>query len=164
MRTHPARTLVELDVNGERRTVPVRAADTLLGTLRELLGLTGAKPGCEDGDCGACTVLVDGGPVKSCLVLAVEVEGRPVQTVESLDPDPVQRAFVAEHAFQCGYCTSGFVMLTQGLLHAHPGADAATRREWLRSNICRCTGYAEIERAVARAVDAAGDRPAAPVR
>lgn len=144
-----ARTF-ELQVNGEIHHAYARPADVLLCTLREQLGLTGAKPGCENGDCGACTVLVDGVPLKSCMVLTAEVEDREVRTVEGLRGTPAQQAFVAHWAFQCGYCTSGFLMLTQGLAQMHPDADAERVSEWLRSNICRCTGYQEIRTAVAQ--------------
>jgi carbon-monoxide dehydrogenase small subunit len=146
------RTPVELEVNGERRRVFARQADILLDTLRDELGLTGCKPGCENGDCGACTVLVDGGPVKSCMMLTHEAAGRSVRTVEGLPYTAAQRAFVEHFAFQCGYCTSGFLMVAQALCEAHPGADEARQLEWLRSNICRCTGYAEIRAAVREAV------------
>lgn len=149
-----------LNVNGERRTARARPADVLLYTLREQLGLTGAKPGCENGDCGACTVLVDGVPAKSCLVLTPEVEGKDIRTVEGLRGTPVQRAFVEKWAFQCGYCTSGFLMLTQGLAQMHPDADAERVTEWLRSNICRCTGYQEIRSAVEAVLAQAREKPA----
>lgn len=137
-------------VNGERRQVAARPADLLLYTLREGLGLTGAKPGCENGDCGACTVLVDGVPTKSCMVLTAEVVDCRIETVEGLHMAPAQKAFVEHWALQCGYCTSGFVMVVHGLATMHPDADGAQTLEWLRSNLCRCTGYEEIE-AAARA-------------
>lgn len=139
---------VELDVNGQRRRVTVRPADTLLYALREQLGLTGAKPGCENGDCGACTVLVDGWPIKSCLMLAVEAVGHKVTTVEGLRDAPIQKAFVDNWAFQCGYCTSGFLMVCHALASIHPDADDRMVKTWLESNICRCTGYQEINDAV----------------
>jgi carbon-monoxide dehydrogenase small subunit len=139
---------IDLTVNGERRRVAARASDILLYTLREGLGLTGAKPGCENGDCGACTVLFDGGPVKSCLVLTAEAIGHEVTTVEGLGMVPIQHAFVDHCAFQCGYCTSGFLTVAHALVTTHPQADEARQLEWLRSNICRCTGYEEIQAAV----------------
>ncbi|MGE5578976.1 MAG: (2Fe-2S)-binding protein [Bacillota bacterium] len=139
---------IELRVNGETRQVVVRPADTLLDVLREHLGLTGAKPGCENGDCGACTVLIDGWPVKSCMMLAVEAVGHEITTVEGLNGTPIQRAFVEKWAFQCGYCTSGFIMVCHALSQIHPDADEETKRAWLQSNICRCTGYQEIGEAV----------------
>jgi len=140
--------LIELKVNGEFRKALVRPADTLLFALRERLGLTGAKPGCENGDCGACTVLVDGWPIKSCLMLAAEAVGHEIQTVEGLNAAPIQTAFVDNFAFQCGYCTPGFIMNCQGLINIHPDASDEVMQEWLQSNICRCTSYQEITAAI----------------
>lgn len=140
--------LVELKVNGELRKALVRPADTLLFALRARLGLTGAKPGCENGDCGACTVLVDGWPIKSCLMLAAEAVGHEITTIEGLKNAPIQTAFIEKFAFQCGYCTSGFIMNCQGLINIHPQANDETMHEWLQSNICRCTSYQEITEAI----------------
>ncbi|HWP96641.1 MAG TPA: (2Fe-2S)-binding protein [Syntrophomonadaceae bacterium] len=140
--------LIELKVNGENRKALVRPADTLLYALRERLGLTGAKPGCENGDCGACTVLVDGWPIKSCLILAVEAVGHEVTTIEGLNNAPIQKAFVEKFAFQCGYCTPGFIMNCQGLINIHPDASDQVMHDWLQSNICRCTSYQEIGEAI----------------
>lgn len=158
-----------ITVNGEQRRVSLRPADTLLYTLRDELGLTGAKPGCENGDCGACTVLVNGVPMKSCLLLTIEFadQGPPrqVETVESLDGAEVQRQFLKHWAFQCGYCTSGFLMLVEGLRRQRPAADPDEVVDWLRSNICRCTSYAELIHAVEgvldreRGADPAADHP-----
>lgn len=148
MQSIRSRQEIGLNINGERRLVSVRPADTLLYTLRQELGLTGAKPGCENGDCGACTVMVDGLPIKSCMMLTVEAVDRDVRTVEGLRGTPLQKAFVENWAFQCGYCTSGFLMLANALLQQHPDADEAKMTEWLRSNICRCTGFEEIGSAV----------------
>lgn len=144
-------TQLILNVNGEKKKVIVSPKDTLLRVLREKLGLTGAKPGCENGDCGACTILLDGKPVKSCLILAVEVEGHSITTIEGLRDTPIQKAFIQESAFQCGYCTPGFIMNCHAMLNVHPDADDKTIRQWLSSNLCRCTGYEEIEKAVKRA-------------
>ncbi len=141
-------SLIELNVNGEKRKVLARPADTLLFILRDGLGLTGAKPGCENGDCGACTVLMDGWPVKSCLTLAVEAIGHEITTIEGLHQAPIQQAFVEKFAFQCGYCTSGFIMNCQGLIDIHPDASDDVIHEWLQSNICRCTSYQEITEAI----------------
>lgn len=139
---------LELDINGEKRNVIVRPADTLLEVLRDKLGLTGSKPGCENGDCGACTVLIDGWPIKSCIILAVEAVGHKIITIEGLKGTPIQKAFVLKSGFQCGYCTSGFIMNCQGLINIHPDAKDDTIKEWLESNICRCTSYEEIEGAI----------------
>lgn len=139
---------ISLQVNGEERQVMVRHADNLLYVLRERLGLTGAKPGCLNGDCGTCTVVVDGYPVKACLVLVMEMEGRTITTIEGLKDAPIQKAFVETFAFQCGYCTPGFIMNCHSLLNKVPHADDTTIKEWLESNICRCTGYQEIEQAI----------------
>jgi carbon-monoxide dehydrogenase small subunit len=137
-----------LYVNGDFRTMTVRSADTLLFVIRGKLGLTGAKPGCLNGDCGACTVNVDSWPMKSCLMLAVEAVGKNITTIEGLMNTPIQQAFVDNFAFQCGYCTPGFIMNCHSLIEQRPDADDKTIKEWLESNICRCTGYAEIEKAV----------------
>lgn len=139
---------ITLSVNGVLRVVTVRSADTLLYAIRGKLGLTGAKPGCLNGDCGACTVTIDGRPMKSCLMLAVEAAGKEITTIEGLKDAPIQQAFVENFAFQCGYCTPGFIMNCHSLIEQHPDAGEQTIKEWLESNICRCTGYAEIERAV----------------
>ena len=144
-------TEISLCLNGEERKVIVRPAQTLLRVLRETVGLTGAKAGCENGDCGACTVLLDGRPVKSCLVLALETKGREVTTIEGLKDTPIQKAFEAEFAFQCGFCTPGMILKAQALLQAHPRPDPETIKTWLESNLCRCTGYQAVARAVQRA-------------
>jgi aerobic-type carbon monoxide dehydrogenase small subunit (CoxS/CutS family) len=141
-------TVIELKVNGAIRSVAVRPADILLTTLREQLGLTGAKPGCENGDCGACTVLVDGWPIKSCMMLAVEAIGHEITTIEGLEKAPVQKAFVENWGFQCGYCTSGFIMVCHALATLKPDADDFIIEQWLQSNICRCTSYDEIKNAI----------------
>ena len=139
---------IVVNVNGEDRTVLAKPSDILLFTLRNQLGLTGAKPGCENGDCGACTVLVDGWPIKSCIMLTVEAIDKKIQTVEGLKNAPIQKAFIENFAFQCGYCTSGFIMACHSLSKIHPNADDAQIQDWLQSNICRCTSYQEIEAAV----------------
>ena len=141
-----------LRVNGESREVSVRPADTLLPVLRNQLGLTGAKVGCGNGYCGACTVLMNGKPVKSCMILAVEAEGAKITTIEGLSNTVVQKAFLEEAGYQCGFCTSGFIVNAFALLRAHPDPDQETIRSWLESNLCRCTGYEGIEKAIRAAV------------
>lgn len=139
---------ITLHINREDRIVTIRFADTLLDTLRMNLGLTSARPGCENGDCGACTILVDDIPYKSCIMLAVEAVDHRVTTVEGLENAPIQSAFAKCYAFQCGYCTPGFIMNTHAMLCQHKAIDDDIIREWLESNICRCTSYEEIGTAV----------------
>ena len=141
-------TTTRLLVNGEKREITFRNADILLFVLRNQLGLTGAKPGCLNGDCGACTVQIDGVAQKSCLVLAVETINKEILTVEGLNETPIQGAFVEQFAFQCGYCTPGFIMNCQSLIENRPNPTDKEITKWLESNICRCTGYLEIEKAV----------------
>ena len=147
---YEGKTVITLFVNGESREVTVRPSDLLLDALREQLGLTGAKPGCLNGDCGACTVVVDGWPMKSCLMLAVEAVGHTVVTVEGLGGTAaVQQAFVDANAFQCGYCTSGFLMVCSAMKTQHPQIpEEYVVEEWLQANLCRCTSYQEIRKAV----------------
>ncbi|MGV3466468.1 MAG: (2Fe-2S)-binding protein [Heyndrickxia sp.] len=137
-----------LHVNGEEREVHFRAADTLLTVIREGLGLTGTKFGCGNGDCGACTINVDGWPQKSCLILAMEAIGKEVLTIEGLNNTPIQRAYVEKNAFQCGFCTPGFIMNAHSLLTLYPDADEQMIQDWLESNICRCTSYQEMMEAI----------------
>ena len=147
---YDGKTVVTLNVNGENRDVFIRPSDLLLDVLREQLGLTAAKPGCKNGDCGACTIMVDGWPAKSCLMLAAEAEGHAILTVEGLGATAdVQRCFVEKNAFQCGYCTSGFLMVCHTLKTRHPVMpEELVVEEWLQSNLCRCTSYQEIRAAV----------------
>ena len=140
-----------LCINGEECRTHVRPGDTLMRTLREKLGLTGTKCGCENGDCGACTVLLDGKPVKSCMVLAVECEAFAITTIEGVRNHPVQQAFITENGFQCGFCTPGMILNAVALLTAHPEPDEEADCEWMQSNLCRCTGYEGIRRALAAA-------------
>jgi aerobic-type carbon monoxide dehydrogenase small subunit (CoxS/CutS family) len=155
--------LVTLTVNGDRRQAGVPTHYTLLETLRYGLGLTGSKQGCDKGDCGACTVLVDGQPTLSCITPVWEAEGRPVETVEGLAgpgrPHPLQEAFDACGAAQCGFCTPGILMSAWGLLRAGELPDRQQIREALSGNLCRCTGYTKIYEAVERAAEQiSGDR------
>jgi carbon-monoxide dehydrogenase small subunit len=140
-------------LNGERQQVTVPARWTLADALREKLGATGTHLGCEQGVCGACTVLLDDEPIRSCLLLAVQARGRSVRTVEGLATDGgcsrLQQAFVEHHALQCGFCTPGFLMLATALLEDDPKLDDDALREGLSSNLCRCTGYRPIFDAVA---------------
>ena len=143
---------VKIQVNGEWKTAAVEPQMTLLELLRETWGLTGAKRGCDEGDCGACTVLLDGRPVNACLVLAVRVNGREVTTVEGLGdeehPHPLQTAFVQHGALQCGFCGPGMLLSAKALLDANPLPTEAEIRQALSGNICRCTGYSKIIEAV----------------
>jgi aerobic-type carbon monoxide dehydrogenase small subunit (CoxS/CutS family) len=139
---------VTVRVNGAVRTGSVEARKTLADFLRDDLDLTGTHIGCEHGACGACTVIVDGRPVRSCLMLAVQAAGSEVTTIEGLAPDgtlgPLQQAMRDSHSFQCGFCTPGFLMQATAFLSAHPYADEQEIREALSGNICRCTGYQSI--------------------
>lgn len=153
---------VALEINGETRQFAVEPAETLLHTLREQLGLTGAKEGCVEGECGACTVLVDGSPVDSCILATATLEGRTVRTIESLscngELSPLQRAFVDHGAVQCGFCIPGFLMTLTALLELNPTPTESEVKKSLAGNICRCTGYGQMLDAVA-AVVADGESP-----
>jgi aerobic carbon-monoxide dehydrogenase small subunit len=148
---------IEITVNGERRRAHADVRMTLADFLREKLGLTGTHLGCEHGVCGACTVMVDGASVRSCLMLAVQAQGREVLTVEGLgDPEhlhPLQQAMRERHSFQCGFCTPGFVMSSLALLQENPSPDEAEIREVLSGNVCRCTGYQSIVEGVLLAAE-----------
>ena len=145
-------TTISLKVNGEPYRIDVSDHETLLQAIRDDLGLTGTKEGCGVGECGACTVLVDGQPVNSCLVLAVEMDGREVTTVEGLARDgvldPLQQAFIDEGAVQCGFCTPGMLMTARGLLNRNPAPAEDEIRKAIEGNLCRCTGYEPIIRAI----------------
>ena len=149
---------VVLTVNGERRRGRAEARKTLADFLREDCALTGTHLGCEHGVCGACTVIVDGRTVRSCLMFAVQADGADVTTIEGIGPadgslGPVQEAFRQEHGLQCGFCTPGFVVTVQAFLADNPDPDDAEIREALSGNLCRCTGYQGIIRAVRRAAE-----------
>lgn len=143
---------IKLRINGQEYQVSCEPSRTLLEVLRENLGLTGTKKGCDEGDCGVCTVLLDGRPFNSCLVLAVNAEGHEITTVEGLAKDgdlhPLQEAFIAEGAVQCGYCTPGMLLSAKALLDANPNPTREEIRAALSGNFCRCTGYVSIFRAV----------------
>ncbi len=147
--------LITITLNGQERTDAVAHNLLLVDYLREEMGLTGTKQGCDGGECGACTVLIDDRPRLSCITLAARCGGRRIDTVESLSEgrklSPVQRAFHECLGSQCGFCTPGFVMATEGLLRANPDPSESEIRQALSSNICRCTGYVKIIEAVQQA-------------
>ena len=149
--------IIQLTVNGEGYEVVAAPNRTLLEVLREDLALTGTKEGCGEGACGTCTVLLDGKPVRSCLTLAVEVEGREVTTIEGLasmgELHPVQRAFVEYGAIQCGFCSPGMILTTKALLDENPDPTEEEARQAISGNVCRCTGYAKIVEAMLKAAD-----------
>jgi len=146
---------ITLTVNGRDHAVSVEPRRTLADALRDDCGLTGTHLGCEHGVCGACTVLVDGKPVRSCLMFAVQAAGRPIRTVEGLADGetlhPLQRAFWENHGLQCGFCTPGFLMLAAGALEADPDIADEDLVDILSSNLCRCTGYQNILKSVRQA-------------
>ena len=148
-------TKVTLRINGRAHTILAEPRWTLLFVLRERLGLTGTKVGCERGECGACTVLIDGTPIYACMTLAMEAEGREITTLEGLmngeELGPVQQAFLQEDAFQCGYCTPGQIMAAEGLLRARPEPGLEEIRAGMSGNLCRCGTYAHIFKAVRKA-------------
>jgi aerobic-type carbon monoxide dehydrogenase small subunit (CoxS/CutS family) len=157
MTAEPGLVSIRVKVNGRARTEMVRPRLLLSDFLRSRLRLTGTHVGCEHGVCGACTILLDGDPVRSCLLLAVQVDGRALTTVEGLAPDaehlhPVQQAFHEAHGLQCGFCTPGILMTVSALLEEQPQPSDEEIRVWLSGNLCRCTGYVNIVRAVRRAV------------
>ena len=149
---------VRTTINGQDMEFLVPPYMSLLDTLREVVGLTGTKEGCNDGNCGACTVNMDGRIVDSCLVLGVEAEGKEINTIEGMaTPEglhPLQQAFLEEAALQCGICTPGFLVAAKGLLDNEPHPSEERIRHWLAGNLCRCTGYDKIVRAVEKASEA----------
>jgi carbon-monoxide dehydrogenase small subunit len=146
---------VRTRVNGDDVDFLCEPRQSLLEVLRDVLGLFGSKEGCNDGNCGSCTIIMDGRIVDSCCVLGVEAESSDVTTIEGMaSPEglhPIQQAFLDEEALQCGICTPGFIVATKGLLDQEPEADEARIRQWLAGNLCRCTGYDKIVRAVLKA-------------
>jgi carbon-monoxide dehydrogenase small subunit len=148
--------LIATTINGERYERAVQARQLLVHFVRDTLALKGTHIGCDTGNCGACTVLLDGEPVKSCMMLAVQADGAELETVESLSPaggelTELQRAFSEQHALQCGWCTPGMLMQAKALLERDPDPDVETIRRSLKGNICRCTGYVNIVRAIQQA-------------
>lgn len=148
---------ITLTVNGHIHELEVEPRERLIDVLRYKLGYTGVKEGCGTGDCGACTILLDGKPVNSCLILAVSANGKSITTVEGIAQDgklhPVQQAFVEFGAVQCGFCTPGFIVNSVALLNENPNPDLETIRYWLAGNLCRCTGYQKIIKAVLAAAE-----------
>lgn len=141
-----------LTINGREHRVSVEPRKTLVDAIRDDCGLTGTHIGCEHGVCGACTVIIDGEAVRSCLMFAVQAQGKPIRTIEGLAQNgtlhPLQRAFMAHHALQCGFCTPGFLMLAAATLERDPGIGEDELLDVLSSNLCRCTGYSTIVKAV----------------
>ena len=146
---------INVTVNGTPREADVESRLLLVHFLREVLGLTGTHIGCDTSHCGACTVLLDGRPVKSCTVFAVQAHGREITTVEGLEQDgklhPLQEAFMAEHGLQCGYCTPGMLMTSYAFLGKHPAPTEDEIRHAISGNLCRCTGYVNIVKSIQRA-------------
>jgi len=146
------RFLISVTVNGDAYTAVVKANTTLSNLLREELNLTGTKKGCEMGDCGSCTVLLDGKPVDSCIILAVEIDGREVTTIEGVSQngelDKLQDEFLKNTAVQCGYCTPGMILSAKALLTKNPSPTEHEIREAIAGNLCRCTGYVNIVKAI----------------
>ena len=148
----PGVTQVQTTLNGEFINFLCEPRQSLLEVLRDVLGMTGTKEGCNDGNCGACTIILDGTIVDSCLVLGVEAEGKDIMTIEGMaSPEglhPLQQSFLENAALQCGICTPGFLLASKSLLDQEPDADEGRIRHWLAGNLCRCTGYDKIVRAV----------------
>ena len=146
----PGVTQVQTTLNGEVINLLCEPRQSLLEVLRDVLGMTGTKEGCNDGNCGACTIILDGRIVDSCLVLGVEAEGRDITTIEGMaSPEglhPLQQSFLENAALQCGICTPGFLLASKSLLDQEPEADEGRIRHWLAGNLCRCTGYDKIVR------------------
>jgi carbon-monoxide dehydrogenase small subunit len=143
---------IKLRVNGQEREITVEPRQTLLDVLRNDLGLTGTKEGCGNGNCGTCTVLLDGKPISSCLVFAVEAEEQDIITIEGLSQagkiHPLQQAFVEEGAIQCGFCTPGMILTAKAFLDSNPHPTESQVRQAIAGNLCRCTGYDKIVRAI----------------
>jgi carbon-monoxide dehydrogenase small subunit len=151
---------IELTINGEQQTHNVLSRQLLVHFIRDTLGMRGTHIGCDTGNCGACTVIVDGQPVKSCMMLAAQADGRSIETVESLGDgpdglDPLQEAFTEHHGLQCGFCTPGILMNAKTLLAENPNPSTEDIRRALMGNICRCTGYTNIVKSIEAAAEAA---------
>ena len=152
-----SKSLVTVTINGEAREFLCEPRQSLLEVLRDVLYLTGTKEGCNDGNCGACSVIVDGVLLDACCMLAVEAEGSSIETIEGLargaELHPLQQAFLEDTGLQCGICTPGFLMSAKALLDKNPKPDERQIRHWLAGNLCRCTGYDKLVRSVAKAAD-----------
>jgi carbon-monoxide dehydrogenase small subunit len=152
--------LIHLRINGEPYEITVKSNLTLLDLLRDEIGLTGTKKGCDTGQCGACTVLLDGKTINSCLVLAVDANGKEILTIEGLAKDgqlhPLQEAFIQEGAVQCGYCTSGMILSAKALLDENPTPKEEEVKKAIAGNLCRCTGYVRIVKAILNAAKKLG--------
>jgi carbon-monoxide dehydrogenase small subunit len=152
-----SKTHIQTTINGEAVEFLCEPRQSLLEALRDTLGLTGAKEGCNNGNCGACSVLIDGALVNSCLVLAPEIQGRQVTTIEGIAPPdglhPLQQKFLEHAALQCGFCTPGFIVASKALLDRNPHPTELDVRQWLAGNLCRCTGYDHIVKAVLAAAE-----------
>lgn len=155
-----SRIIINTTINGEAREFLADERDSLLEALRERLGMTGSKEGCNNGNCGACAVIMDGRLVNSCVVMAAEIEGAEITTIEGLaTPEglhPLQQSFLEEAALQCGICTPGFLMASKALLDVNPHPTEKETRFWLAGNLCRCTGYDKIIRAVLNVAESEG--------
>ena len=154
--------LISLNINGKDHELAVSPNKTLADVIRYEIGLTGTKKGCEVGECGACTVIMDGKPVSSCLVLAVQANGRTILTIEGMETDkglhPLQQAFVDKGAIQCGYCTSGMILSAKALLDRNAHPDESQIRMAISGNLCRCTGYQKIVEAIKSVSDCKNER------
>lgn len=150
---------IQLTVNGETHRLSVQPHETLVQVLRDRIGLTGTKLGCAEGECGACTVLVNGKAVNSCLTLAVRADGKEILTIEGVarngQLDPIQAALIETGAVQCGYCLPGLILTARAMLNENPGCTEDEAKEYLRGNLCRCTGYVKLMQAI-MSVAAAG--------
>jgi carbon-monoxide dehydrogenase small subunit len=153
---------IKLTLNGEVRTFDVDPSDILLEVLRNKLGVKSPKIGCERGDCGACTILLDGKSVRSCLILAIEADGHEITTIEGVGkdgPTPLQESFIRNNSFQCGFCAPGMVLAATELLEKNPHPDEKEIKEAIAGNLCRCTGYEPIIKAITDVCKKAGRRP-----
>lgn len=153
MKRYSEPTTITLHVNNQNFSLIIEPQESLLHVLRDRLGLTGTRIGCENGDCGACTILLNGEPYKACMLLAIETQDQAITTIEGLHNTRIQEAFTKYHGYQCGFCTSGFIMNAYSLMTQNPNATDDEIEDWLQSNLCRCTGYDGITKAVKSVTD-----------